>query len=529
MQRVSLYHPFHHIFWHIACGIGLVAACTTPAFSQVNALHYLPAITESFAPQQSGLSLAPLTGKKVTPIPSGPAMRGAITENATLLKVVALTRHGVRSPVQSSQELAQWSKKDWPVWPVTPGNLTPRGAELISYLWSDLRDQLSAEGLAAAPDSGCPPIGSVFVHADNDERTRATASALLTGFAPGCGLSYTYLDAEGHLVLAPNMSGENTAVSLASPISSPVPSKKPSVMTALFGHLQPDPLFHPVHAGVCTPSASDALKTAAQINIKEMEHALRQPLILMSKLVGRANDNLCNSYRARPGCVAPLLPTRLLIRADGEAHLDGGLGIASSMAEIWLLEAAQWPTANPAWNGLDTASLQHILPIHTIPFNAVQRSTTIAKTQGSALLAAMVSALMGTPYSTKPADSASLIVFVGHDTSIAHVASLLGLNWKTQSWPENAVPPGATLLLSLWESNGQKLVTASFVTQGLNILRADDPQILSQASPEWASLTWPPSFSPSQPTPNGLALPLSSLASKLPTIINPLCLPASGL
>ena len=122
-----------------------------------------------------------------------------------LMKVVALSRHGVRSPTQAPDTLSQWSTRNWPQWPVPRGFLTPRGARLVTAMWEDMRGQMLNLGLL--PDSVCPPPGKVFVRADVDQRTRATAKALLDGLCPGGGQTYA--------------------------VSSQTP----------------DPLFHPVQAG----------------------------------------------------------------------------------------------------------------------------------------------------------------------------------------------------------------------------------------------------------------------------------------
>ena len=44
-------------------------------------------------------------------------LRGDAPENSRLLKLVVLSRHGVRSPTQSPEELARWASRPWPQWP----------------------------------------------------------------------------------------------------------------------------------------------------------------------------------------------------------------------------------------------------------------------------------------------------------------------------------------------------------------------------------------------------------------------------
>ena len=71
-------------------------------------------------------------------------------DSPRLLKVVALSRHGVRSPTQSPSTLETWSSRDWPAWNTAPGNLTDRGAELIEGEWTGLRESLTFDGLLPA-------------------------------------------------------------------------------------------------------------------------------------------------------------------------------------------------------------------------------------------------------------------------------------------------------------------------------------------------------------------------------------------
>ena len=53
-------------------------------------------------------------------------LRGNVPENGRLLRLVVLSRHGVRSPTQSQEELARWASRPWPRWPVGKGELTAR-------------------------------------------------------------------------------------------------------------------------------------------------------------------------------------------------------------------------------------------------------------------------------------------------------------------------------------------------------------------------------------------------------------------
>lgn len=356
-----------------------------------------------------------------------------------LLKMVALVRHGARAPLQSPETLALWSQKPWPQWPVEPGELTPRGAELVRAQWHTLRESLAWSDLL--PVEGCPGPGDVYVYADSEQRTRATAAALLEGLAPGCGL--------GYLTRSPELPG-------------------------------PDPLFHPVAGGLCHP---DHGSLAAETALVPLEGALRPDLDLMARLTGPAAPALCQAYGLSADCSFAALPTRLVANGPGGyPYVEGALPVGSSLAEIWLLEAVQWPEHNPAWGALTPDGLLKVLPVHTREFNAIQRAPSVAGPGGSALLAAMSTALTGT-HPDPAVNAASLVVFVGHDTSLAHVAALLCLHWRTGAWPADAVPPGATLLLGLWRTaDGRTLVRAGFAAQDLGTMLSSDPQVLRRAA-----------------------------------------------
>src|SRR5579862_6424906 len=109
----------------------------------------------------------------------------------TLVKVVILSRHGVRSPIPSQAELETWTASTWPVWncATSPaikvcdsGELTPRGRALAEQMGSYYRTYLSD----LFSPRHCPAPNDVFVWADRTERTEQTALALLRGFRPSC-------------------------------------------------------------------------------------------------------------------------------------------------------------------------------------------------------------------------------------------------------------------------------------------------------------------------------------------------------
>lgn len=343
-----------------------------------------------------------------------------------LVKMVVLSRHGVRSPTQEAKILQAWTQKPWPQWPVARGDLTPRGAQLIAAMWANMKSSLESRGLLEARE--CP---KVYVRADVDERTQATARALLHGLAPHCKLSYEVAQSKI------------------------------------------DPLFHPVKAGLYR---YDAIIVATDVlarthgGLDRLLDDFAGPMALLNNITGAPAPFLCARFALTPRCQLTDLPNAISVSADGTGiRIVGSLGIASSMAEIFLLEYAQWPDALPGWGQVDAKILGQLLPIHAKVFDVVNRANAVAWANGSALLRDMSAALLGS-HSQKAINDARLVVYVGHDTNIANVGGLLGLNWHVPGYPANGIPPGGALCLELWRKNGVLTVIPRFYAQPMAAL-----------------------------------------------------------
>ena len=237
-----------------------------------------------------GLSILALCALLAATAPEGGAAEQG-GGDAKLLKMVVLSRHGVRSPTQSSETLGSWSRKDWPEWPVKRGELTPRGAKLVTAMWEQEAAFLREAGLL--PSKGCPEAGTIAVRADRDQRTRVTGEAVLEGLAPGCGF-------------------------------------KPIVNET--DH--PDPLFHPLEAGYCALDPAVVRKEIPVGAIEGLEQSLSGPIGELAAILGPASPEFCRKHQLPEGCTVADVPTRLTLAKDNRTvHLDGKLGTASSAAE----------------------------------------------------------------------------------------------------------------------------------------------------------------------------------------------------
>lgn len=360
------------------------------------------------------------------------AAAAADTSTPRLLKVVALTRAGVSAPLQSDAMLDSWTERTWPKWPASRGELTRRGADLVSELWGELRNRYLALGVLPANASPA----AVYVRADNLQPARATASALLRGILPQGNSGYA------------------------------------------IGSLSPDPLFHPVENGMCifhlAATAKDVMDNMDD-GLPGLNAEYAQQLSLLDSIVGSADTELCTRYSLPPGCRLSSIPASVAIARQGtRAFIQGGLGIASSLTDVFLREFSQWPSEPAAWGQADTATMRQILSLHSAVFNAVQRTPSVAGAQGSTLLSELITALQGHMTDSR-ANRSPIVVFVGSDVNIANVAALLDIHWQASGYPVDLIPPAAALAFELWQQDGGQVVRIKFFAHALETLHSSTP------------------------------------------------------
>ena len=263
-----------------------------------------------------------------------------------LLSAVVVSRHGVRSPTATQPPLATIAADPWPSWSVPPGYLTQRGAELARLLGGYYRESYVAQGLL--PAQGCPP-GDVFAWADVDQRTRATAEALLKGMFPDCGLT----------------PGHRTDAKI-------------------------DPLFHPTRAGTCRidpAQAREAVLDRVGGNFTIITAAHRSELAAMQSVLKCCAPAVCRASGATAPCTLGELSNAIAGSHD-RVRLAGPIAIGSTASEVFLLEYAQGlPENQVAWGRASTPqAMRPLWRLHTLQFDLMQRTPYLAARQGSALV-----------------------------------------------------------------------------------------------------------------------------------------------
>lgn len=402
--------------------------------------------------------IAVLSLVQLAAAPVALATQAATQAPGTLVKLVILSRHGVRSPIPSQAELETWTASPWPVWNCggatdmkvcAPGELTPRGAVLAQQMGTYYRTYLS--GLL--PPNQCPATDDVFLWADLTQRTEKTGRSLLHGFRPQC-------ETAGYFHMA---------------------------ATA-----PPDRIFHPVTStGRCKVNAARAereILAGAGGNLSRVTTNLQAELATTQKVLQCCQKPLCQAtwkacrlpQSAIKACtLGNRLPTCLVPHpqssAPTEVLLGGTLRVASTFAELLLLEYANgFPTSDVGWGRITRDEMTSVFRVHTTAFDLEQRTSYVAKRQGSALVKKILLALEGKTDSqpgTAPA-GAKFVAYVGHDTNISNVAAMLGLSWRQPGYQKDQTPPAGALMFELHQArSGIRYVSVFYVAQSLDDMR----------------------------------------------------------
>lgn len=363
----------------------------------------------------------------------------------TLRMVVVLARHGVRSPTDPD-ELTRYAARPWPNWSVPPGNLTAHGAALIALEGEAYRQRYAAAGLL--PATGCPGRDAIYVRADAEQRTEATADAFLAGFAPGCDIA------------------KDVAA------------------------VKPDPLFHALPAlGKADPVASRASVAGAVGN---------DPAAVVA-----ANAAAFAKLEAILGCAgAPCTPVTSAPAAfltnpkTGLTSLTGPIDIASTAVETFILEFAEgMPASDVGWGQVDRATLLWLSQLHMLKYAVNTQTYVAARAQGSNLLATLAATLAQgasgkkNPHTPAPVQ-ARFAAFVGHDTNLEALAGLLHVTWLLPGYQPNDTPPGGALVFELFTNvAGAPVVRTFYRAQSLDQIRAGTS--LATATPSQAPVYVP--------------------------------------
>jgi len=357
------------------------------------------------------------------------------TQGDVLEKVVFLGRHGIRSPTVSPQEMQHRTGHVWPVWSVAPGEMTGHGADALRAMVQAVRGYYSQTSLFRSLQSCQAVAQEAVVWADTaDHRTRQTGEVWAKEIAPGCSLQARW--------------ASTTADPVFNALGSPAASVDSAVLERDFDTAK-DTLPEP---------ASDAALKALQ---------------------GLLASNACTEKPVSSQCLTT--PTTLEWK-KGVPRLRGG-GVTGGMAaESLLLTYAEGLPLTEF--GISERDVPHILetvmPAHEaenhllrrLPEYARARNGMMAKSIRAFLSDQLVYAIPGILPSTK------VLVLAGHDTNLAAMMALFGVDWSFSDQPDSTAP-NTVLAFERWRRpDGTREVRLKVFHQSLEELReAKTPDI----------------------------------------------------
>lgn len=332
---------------------------------------------------------------------------------------IVLMRHGVRSPTKPAETYAAYADGDWPAWPVAPGVLTPHGHDGVTAIGRRLRQLFIDDGVLA---TACSRPASFVVIGDSTPRNRESSAAFLDGATPGCRSSFLAMEAAANNPLfhfikdadrgkADDDDDDGAAASLVAPPA------LAELQTVLLG---------------CAPA--DCVQVAARQHKKLL---LESPdrLAKAMKLAGTLSENLMLAY------------------------VEGV------------------PMDSVAFGRADVAVLGRLITLHNAQFAATKKTMPAAANAGSNLVA-HIAASLDAAHGTKPAvaplsaSGRGVVVLVGHDTNLANVAGVLGLDWHDPLTPDD-YPPGGALVFSLVHRGNTDIVRIRSLMPSMDALRAN--------------------------------------------------------
>lgn len=329
-------------------------------------------------------------------------------------------RHGVRAPLQDEAAAAHYADEAWPQWSTPASLVTPHGRKAVQLSGEYLRQWLMQQALL--PRNGCPAPGSLTVWANTDQRTIDSGALLADALAPGCNVQ------AGHRAVGSN-----------------------------------DPLFRPIEAGAVPFDANAA--------VAAIQRETGGPAALLQ---GHAAD--LQALQQILGCTKTpcdfaRMPSTLKPSADGRGlALGGPIDLTSGTGEVLLLQYAEgMPLSQVGWGRATPERLAQVSRLHALLFDIYARPHYMASRSG-APLAREVLQRFG------DAGAPKVSVFVGSDTHIAALSSLLGVHFHLPGYGADDPPPGGALVLGLWRTpDGQRSVRAQYLAQSLDQLRTLAP------------------------------------------------------
>jgi 4-phytase / acid phosphatase len=371
---------------------------------------------------------------------SNNVMAASVGTEGDLQLVIVLSRHGVRSPTAKPGALDVYSAKPWPKWPVEPGYLTPHGKQLMATMGGWYRAYYADIGFL--PAKGCPNQASIYITADDEERTLESARGLMDGFAAHCPLDIHTSPKQGpNAIFSHDFSDASDA-------------DRSLAAAAVLGRIGNDP------ARLAAANASA---------LADMQHILLGCAPSDCTAVQTAGKKVLMD---QDSSIAPS-------GGDGLVSIKSPLHNASTFAENFFLEYVEgMPMSQVAWGSITPLKLGHLLALHS-SYSDINLRTPMMAQAYAGNLAKRIAATLQQSAAAKPVAGAignqgnTFMFLVGHDTNIEALAGLLDMHWMLPEQPVDPTFTGGALVFELRHvtGTGQYHVRAYYVSQSMMQMR----------------------------------------------------------
>jgi 4-phytase/acid phosphatase len=374
--------------------------------------------------------------------------RGHHADDTQLKQVIVFGRHGVRAPVADNALLNTFSVKQYPVFSVGTGILTPNGAKLETLLGGYYRLWLTQEKLLTGNDSA--DAASVYFRSNTLERTIVTAQSLASGLLPAASVNVNH-----------------------------------------YGPTESDPLFDSVGAGVARLDqnlAIAAVKGRLGGNPPSLASAYAPELALTrSVLFGYSVSETPAPLTPAGLTDVTTLPIDVTAGSYGAPVGLGGLGIAGVAVDPFIMEYADGMAASDVgWGQLTAGGISQLLRLSNLVIDLQFRTPYLARTLSSNLASHVVRSMVQTATGnamtgTLGTPSTKVVVLIASDVNVCGYAGLLRLDWILPGYQPDTCSPGGALVFELRQSQstGEYLVRASYRAQTLDQLHNLTPLTLA--------------------------------------------------
>ena len=339
-------------------------------------------------------------------------------------KVVILSRHGIRTPLENTIAFLEKSSPfKWPSWDHAYGYLTTRGGVLETFFGHYLSQWLEQQNIKLTPENP-----DIYVYANSLQRTVATAQFLVAGAYAGYDI----------------------------PIEHKYTIEKM------------DPIFD--------PSVQNDSSEIKQQVLKEIEEADKKGSIFKNlapayKMVSDILDYPHSQLYSELKCDFADIPYELHFVKNEEPELRGPLAIGICVIDAFLLQYySAFPKEQIAWGRITSQEQwQQLMQIRNHYIDLVFHSRTIARHNSKLLINKIDDLLHNKTHKVN--------LLVGHDSTIAALLGALDFaEYQLPNQCENT-PIGGMVILQRYRNKASEeyLFKAEYVYQSFEQLYTAQP------------------------------------------------------